>query len=161
MAPTPGQLVVIQRTITKTAWSFGHRLSPECVEDLVQEVFLRLWKSRAEAKLVCVPFVRRVAANVTIDSLRQRGAKKRRIRRTLSLEAEMARWHSHRTPEEALIEREEAQQLIETDRMFRKRVERAMKQYAKAQAVMAGDTLEMPDLFFTGRSTTHNNERRR
>lgn len=134
MAPTPGQLAVIQRAIAKTAWSFGHRLSAECVEDLVQEVFLRLWKSRAEAKLACVPFVRRVAANVTIDSLRQRGAKKRRVRRTLSLEAEMARWHSHRTPEEVLIEREEAHQLLETDRVLRKRVERAMRQYAKAQA---------------------------
>ncbi len=138
MAPTPGQLVVIERTISKTARSFGHRLSPECVEDLVQEVFLRLWKSRAEKKLACIPFVRRVAANVTIDSLRQRGAKKRRVRRTLSLQAEMSRWYSPRTPEEVLIEQEEAHQLIETDRVLRKRVERAMRQYAKAQAAVMG-----------------------
>lgn len=136
ITPTPGQLVVIERSITKTARSFGHRLSPECVEDLVQEVFLRLWKSRAEGKLACVPFVRRVAANVTIDSLRQRGAKKRRVRRTLSLQAEMARWRSSRTPEEILIEREEAQKVLETNRPLRKRVERAIKQYVKAQAAM-------------------------
>jgi DNA-directed RNA polymerase specialized sigma24 family protein len=68
MAPTPAQLAAIRRSITATAARFGRRLSPECVEDLVQEVFLGLWKSRAEEKLHCLPYVRRVAANVTVHS---------------------------------------------------------------------------------------------
>jgi DNA-directed RNA polymerase specialized sigma24 family protein len=74
MAPTPEHLTAIRRSITTTAARFGRRLSPECIEDLVQEVFLGLWQSRAEDKLNCLPYVRRVAANVTVDSLRWQGA---------------------------------------------------------------------------------------
>ena len=67
MATTPAHLAAIRRTVTATAARFGRRLSPECIEDLVQEVFLGLWKSRAEEKLHYLPYVRRVAANVTVD----------------------------------------------------------------------------------------------
>lgn len=133
MAPTPGQFVVIQRAISKTVRSFGHRLSPECVEDLVQDVFLRLWKSRAEDKLNCLPYVRRVAANVTIDLLRRQSAQKRRTRRTMRVDVEKVFWRASRTPEDVLIEREEARQLLEADYGLKRRVKWAIKQYAKAQ----------------------------
>src|SRR6478752_1764979 len=81
MAPAPEHLTAIRRAVTTTAARFGRRLSPECIEDLMQEVLLGLWKSRAEDKLDCLPYVRRVAANVTVDLLRREGAQKRRWRR--------------------------------------------------------------------------------
>src|SRR5688572_28795813 len=91
MAPTPEQLAAIRRTITATAARFG-RLSPEYIEDLVQEVFLRLWTSRAEDKLHCLPYLRRVAANVTIDWLRRQSAQKRRWRCHMSPDLEITLW---------------------------------------------------------------------
>jgi len=138
MAPTPAHLTAIRRTITKTAARFGQRLLPECIEDLVQEVFLGLWKSRAEDKLNCLSYVRRVAANVTVDLLRLQSAQKRRRRRHMSPDLEKVLWRPSRTPEEVLIEREEAQQLLATDRALKRRVEWAMKQCARAQAALAG-----------------------
>lgn len=138
MAPTPVHLAAIRRTVTTTATRFGRRLSPECIEDLVQEVFLGLWKSRAEDRLNCLPYLRQVAANVTVDSLRRQGAQKRRWRRHMSPDLEKMLWRPSRTPEEVLVEREEAQQLLTIDRALRRRVEWAMKQCARAQAAMAG-----------------------
>ena len=138
MAPTPAHLTAIRRTVTKTAARCGQRLLPECIEDLVQEVFLGLWKSRAEDKLNCLSYVRRVAANVTFDLLRREGAQKRRWRRHMSPDLEKALWRPSRTPEEVLIEREESQKLLATDRALKRRVELAMKQCARAQAAMAG-----------------------
>jgi RNA polymerase sigma factor (sigma-70 family) len=138
MAPTPAHLAAIRRTVTTTAARFGRRLSPECIEDLVQEVFLGLWKSRAEDKLNCLPYVRQVAANVTINSLRRQGAQKRRWRLHMSPDLEAMLWQPSRTPEEVLIEREEAQQLLATDRALKRRVKWAVRQYATAQAAMAG-----------------------
>ena len=138
MAPTSAHLTAIRRTVTATAARFGRRPSPECIEDLVQEVFLKLWKSRAEDKLHCLPYVRRVAANVTVDFLRRQGAQKRRWSRHMTPDLEKTLWRPSRTPEEVLIEREEAQELLATDRALKRRVEWAAKQYARAQAAVAG-----------------------
>lgn len=138
MAPIPAHLTAIRRTITTTAARVGWRLSPECIEDLVQEVFLGLWKSRAEEKLHCLPYVRQVAANVTVDSLRRQGAQKRRWCRHMGPDLEKMLWLPSRTPEEALIEREEAQQILATDRALKRRVEWAAKQYVTAQAATGG-----------------------
>jgi DNA-directed RNA polymerase specialized sigma24 family protein len=138
MAPTPAHLTAIRRSITTTATRFGRRLSSECIEDLVQEVFLGLWKSRAEDKLNCLPYVRRVAANVTVDLLRREGAQKRRWRRHIGPDLAKTLWRPSRTPEEVLIKREEAQQTLATDRALKRRVEWAAKQCARAQAAMAG-----------------------
>jgi RNA polymerase sigma factor (sigma-70 family) len=138
MASTPEHLTAIRRSVTATVARFGRRLSPECIEDLVQEVFLGLWKSRAEDKLICLPYVRRVAANVTIDLLRRQSAQKRRWSRHMSPDLEKMLCRPSRTPEEVLIEREEAQELLTTDRALKRRVKWAMKQYSTAQAAMAG-----------------------
>jgi RNA polymerase sigma factor (sigma-70 family) len=138
MAPTPEHLTAIRRSITTTAARFGWRLLPECIEDLVQEVFLGLWKSRAEDKLNCLSYVRRVAANVTIDLLRRQSAQKRRWSRHMSPDLEKTVWRPSRTPEEVLIEREEAQELLATDRALKKRVKWAMKQCAAAQSATGG-----------------------
>jgi hypothetical protein len=48
MAPTPEHLAAIRRTVNTTAGKFGQRLSPESIEDLVQEVLLGLRKSKAK-----------------------------------------------------------------------------------------------------------------
>ena len=132
MAPTPAHLTAIRRSITATAARFGRRLSPECIEDLVQEVFLGLWKSREEEKLHCLPYVRRVAANIAVDFLRRQGAKKRRWRSHMSPDLEKVLWRPSRTAEEVLIEREGAQELLATDRALKRRVEWAAKQCARA-----------------------------
>ena len=130
MAPTSEHLTAIRRSITTTAARFGRWLSPECIEDLVQEVFLGLWQSRAEGKLTCLPYVRQVAANVTVDSLRWQGAQKRRWRRHMGPDLVKMLWRPSRTPEEVLMEREEAQRTLATDRALKRRVEWAMKQCA-------------------------------
>jgi DNA-directed RNA polymerase specialized sigma24 family protein len=110
MAPTPAQLASIRRTIRLTAARFNQWLSSDCVQDLVQEVLLRLWKCGMEEKLNTRPgYVHRVAANVAIDELRRRGAKKRDVRRTVRLDVEVLRLPSPPTPEEILIEREEVE----------------------------------------------------
>lgn len=144
MAPTLAHVAAIRRTISTTAARFGRRLSPECIEDLVQDVFLGLWKSRAEDKLNCLPYLRRVAANVTVDLLRREGAQKRRWRRHIGPDLEKTVWPPSRTPEEVLIEREEAQELLATDRALKRRVEWAAKQCARAQAAMAGGVEGLP-----------------
>jgi DNA-directed RNA polymerase specialized sigma24 family protein len=138
MAPAPAHLMAIRRNVTTSAARFGWRLSPECIEDLVQEVLLRFWKSRAEDRLNCLPYVCRVAANVTVDLLRRQGAQKRRWHRHMGPDLERVLWRPSRTPEEVLIEREEAQSSLQADRALKRRVEWAMKQYAIAQAAMAG-----------------------
>ena len=144
MAPTPEHLATILRTVTATATRLGRRLSQECIEDLVQEVLLGLWKSKAEDKLNCLPYMRRVAANVTVDSLRWQGAQKRRWCRHMGPDLEKVLWHPSRTPEEVLIKREEAQETLATDRALKRRVEWAAKQYARAQA--ASSARSMPRL---------------
>lgn len=132
MTPTPAHLATIRRSITTTAARFGWRLSPECVEDLVQEVFLGLWKSKAEDKLNCLPYLRRVAANVTVDFLRRQGAQKRRWRRDMSPDLEKTLRRPSRTAEEVLIEREGAQEILAKNRALKRRVEWAAKQCARA-----------------------------
>jgi hypothetical protein len=47
-------------------------------------------------------------------------------------------WRPSRTPEEVLIEREKAKQLLAADRALKRRVKLAAKQYVTAQAAMAG-----------------------
>lgn len=138
MAPTPAHLETIRRAIVMTATSFGRRLAAECIEDLVQETLLGLWKSKAEHMLGCVPYVRRVAANVTVDLFRRESAQKRRTRHTMGRDLEAKFWPRSRTPEEMMIEREEAQQLLEHNPALKRRVRWAVRQYEKAQAAMAG-----------------------
>ena len=136
MAPTSAQLATIQRVVTATAKRFGCRLSPECVEDLVQEVFLGLWQSRAEDKLDCLPYLRRVSSNVTVNLFRRQGAKKRRPHRGMEADLERMFYSHPRTIEETLIEREMALELIAGDRKLERRVRYAMKQFEKAQRRM-------------------------
>jgi DNA-directed RNA polymerase specialized sigma24 family protein len=134
MAPTPAHLAAIRRAVALTAKSFGRRLSAECVEDLVQETFLGMWKSKAEDRLDSLPYVRRIAANATIDLLRRQSAQKRKAHRSMVADLQRLLVHPSRTPEDVLIEREEALQLVAADRSLKRRVRYAMKQYEKAQA---------------------------
>jgi RNA polymerase sigma factor (sigma-70 family) len=70
--------MVIREGIRSTALKFNERLAFDYVEDLVQEVFLRVWKYQAEDKLSrCTNYIRRMAVNVTIDAILKNRAKKR------------------------------------------------------------------------------------
>jgi DNA-directed RNA polymerase specialized sigma24 family protein len=118
----------IQCRIRSTVATFGVRLSAECVEDLVQEVLLRLWQYGAVDKLRTSPaYVRQVATNATIDSLRREGAKKRSTCQALSFDAAVLLWQPSRTPEEIVLAREEARQVLAKDRVLRKKVEREIR----------------------------------
>jgi RNA polymerase sigma factor (sigma-70 family) len=132
MAPTPSQLAAIRHSVRKTAARFEQRLSPECIEDLVQEVLLRLWKYHEEDKLDSPAYVRRVTENTTIDMLRRRGARKRRACHTEKLDTEISQ--SLQTPEEIVIAREEAEQILEKDEALRKRVTRMIEWHALRQS---------------------------
>lgn len=126
MAPTETHRTVIRHAASTTASRFGAKLPSDALDDVVQEVFLRLWKSGAEAKLGCMRYLRHTAASATIDLLRRQSARKRRVCRSLEREAALAR--SIRTPEEILIAKEEAYGLLAADHVLRGRVEQAMRE---------------------------------
>jgi DNA-directed RNA polymerase specialized sigma24 family protein len=130
MAPTPVQLAAIRRTIMRTATRFHHWLPLECIEDLMQEVLLRLWKSGTEDRIRdCPAYVRRVAENTTIDTLRSQGAKKRRIPTALLFDPRSSPWRPPHTPEEILMAREEAQRVLAANPYLRRRVRSAMRHF--------------------------------
>jgi DNA-directed RNA polymerase specialized sigma24 family protein len=130
MAPTPSQLTAIRRSIQRTAARFHQWLSFECIEDLMQEVLLRLWRSGAEDRLRdCPAFVRRVAENTTIDTLRSQGAKKRRIPLAMLFDPRISPWRPPHTPEEILIAREEAQHVLATNHYLQQRVRSTIRRH--------------------------------
>lgn len=125
--PTPWQLAMLRGKIRETAARFHHRLSFECIEDLMQEVLLRLWRSGAEDRLRdSPPYVRRVAENTTIDMLRRKSAKKRQIPAAMLLDTRIEPWQPPSTPEEILIAREEARQTLAANPDLRRRVQSAL-----------------------------------
>ena len=131
MNPTSFQLETIRQSIRGTARRFNQCLSQECVEDLVQEVFLRLWLFEVEDKLNdCMAYVRQVAVNVTIDLLRSRGAQKRGGFRGASQALALASRQLARTPEEIAIAREEARRALARDSTLRRRVASTMRRLA-------------------------------
>jgi DNA-directed RNA polymerase specialized sigma24 family protein len=130
MAPTSSQLAAIRRSIKLTAARFHQWLSLECIEDLMQEVLLRLWRSGAEGRLHdCPAYVRRVAENATIDTLRSEGAKKRRVPTAMLFDPRSSPWRPPHTPEEILIAREEAQRVLATNCYLRQRVKSTVRQH--------------------------------
>jgi DNA-directed RNA polymerase specialized sigma24 family protein len=133
MALSPIHLEAVRSAAMATAVRFAARLPPECVEDVVQDTLLNLWKSRMA--LGCLPYIRRAAANATIDFLRREGAQKRSLRRFETFDLVQALWQSPRTPEEILTERQEAYRLVAGDPLLRKRVQRLMRQVAQKETV--------------------------
>jgi DNA-directed RNA polymerase specialized sigma24 family protein len=142
MALSPVHLNAMRGTVAATAARFGTRLAPECVDDVMQETFLNLWRSRSERMLDCLPYLRRAAANTAIDLLRRQGTKKRSRHLAQTFDLVRAIWQPPRTPEETLIEREEAHQLLAESPVLRKRVERLMRQYARAAEMTASPQQE-------------------
>jgi DNA-directed RNA polymerase specialized sigma24 family protein len=128
LTPTPPQLAVIRGSIRRTAARFHQWLSAECVDDLIQEVLLRLLRSGTDEGLLnCPPYLSRVAANVTVDMLRSRGAKKRQAWPTTRLPPRLSPWQHSRTPEEIMLAREEARRVLKTNRYLRSRVTKAIE----------------------------------
>lgn len=142
MALSPVHLNAVRGTVAATVARFGMKLPLECVEDAIQETFLNLWRSRAERMLDCLPYVRRAAANAAIDLLRRQGAQKRSQHLGETFDIVQALWQPPRTPEDILVEREEAYRLCTEDRVLRKRVERLMRQYARAVGTTASPRQE-------------------
>lgn len=128
LTPTPSQLAVIRQSIKRTAARFHQWLPAECVDDLTQEVLLRLWRSGTDKELLNRPaYLSRVAANVTVDMFRSRGAKKRQVWPTTRLPPRLSPWQHSRTPEEIMLAREEARRVLKTNRYLRSRVTKAIE----------------------------------
>lgn len=130
MTLSPVHFHAVRGAVAATVARFGARLPPECLEDVIQDTFLKLWRSRAA--LDHLPYARRAAVNSTIDLLRRQSAQKRSLQRAETFDLVRTLWQPPRTPEEILIERQEAYQLLARDRSLRRRVKRAMRQYVIA-----------------------------
>ena len=138
LALSPIHLRAVRGAVAATAARFGTRLPPEYVEDVVQDAFLNIWRSKAERMLDCLPYIRRAAVNTAIDFLRREGAQKRSLGRFETFDLVRTLWQPLHTPEEILMERQEAHQLLAGDRLLRKRVERLMRQMTQRKASCQG-----------------------
>ena len=134
MVLSPVHLHAVRGAVAATAARFGTRLPPEYIEDVMQDTFLNLWRSHAERMLDCLPYVRRAATNAVIDFLRREGAQKRSLHHHETFDLVRTLWQPPRTPEDILIEREEACRLCAGDPSLHKRVERLMRQMTKGGA---------------------------
>jgi RNA polymerase sigma factor (sigma-70 family) len=107
-ALSPDLLVGIRRRIGWTARRSGVRLQADAIDDLTQDLLLRLWQRGTttavgdfRAYALCC------AGNLTIDALRRRGAKKRSAPGTANGNGAelLPNWPA--TPEETTIGRDE------------------------------------------------------
>lgn len=138
MALSSVHLSAIRAAVAATFARFSTQLPPECAEEAIQDTLLSLWKSPARHSEFSVPYVRRAAQNTAIDLIRRQSAQKRSLHRAETFDLVRALWQPPRTPEEILIEREEAHRLLMRDRSLRKRVERLMRQMTKGGALCPG-----------------------
>jgi RNA polymerase sigma factor (sigma-70 family) len=107
-ALSPDLLAGIRRRIGWTARRSGVRLQDHAIDDLTQELLLQLWQRGVTTAVGDFPaYVLSSAANLTIDALRRRGAKKRLAPETANGNGAMlvAPWPP--TPEQAVIGRDE------------------------------------------------------
>jgi len=133
MALLPVHLRAVRAAAIATAARFGMRLPAECIEEVMQDTLLNLWRSRAERMLDRLPYIRRSAVNTSIDFLRREGAQKRSLGYFETFDLVRELWQPPQTPEEILIERQEAYRLCTGNPALRKKVERLMRQMAKRE----------------------------
>ena len=134
---SPILLNAVRRTVGTTAARFGTQLPQDHIEDTIQDVLLNLWRSRAERMLDCLPYVRRAATNATVDLLRRQSAQKRLLHHHETFDLVRTLWYPPCTPEEILIERQEAYLLLAGNSAIRKRVRRLAGQMAKGKSLIA------------------------
>ena len=104
----------IERSIYGAAREFGTRLRRADVEDLVQDTLLILWnRSPARSPEAPSAYASRAARNVTADSLRKHGAKKRGARITVALDEVCELRDQKSSTLRAVLAREELQALME------------------------------------------------
>jgi RNA polymerase sigma factor (sigma-70 family) len=97
-------LGLIKRSILRVAWRYTVFLQPADVEDLVQETLLALWRRGPQIRPESTSgYIAQAARNLTVDSLRRRGAKKRGDRKTAPLESVPEPSSYAATPEAQLI----------------------------------------------------------
>lgn len=126
--PMPCEFAALRRRIQGAAARFNQRLSRESIEDLLQEVLLRLWKSGREEKLRdCPTYVKRVAASAVVDLVRRETSQKRRPG-AAKCDPGTYLYRSARTPEEIVLAREEALRVLRRSPMLRGRVRSAVRQ---------------------------------
>lgn len=138
MALSPVHLHAVRGAVAATAARFGTRLPPEYIEEVVQDTLLNLWRSNAQYRLDCLAYVCRAAANTAIDFLRRQGAQKRSLHRYQTFDLVRTLWQAPQTPEEILMERQEAHQLLAESPALRKRVQRLMRQMTQRKAPCHG-----------------------
>lgn len=130
-------LNAVRGMVAATAARFGTRLPPEYIEDVTQDTFLNLWRSKSERMLDCLPYMLRAAANAAIDFLRRQGTQKRSLHRYETFDLVRTLWQPLRTPEEIFVGRQEAYLLLAGNAAIRKRVRRLAGQMAKGKSLTA------------------------
>lgn len=107
-------LGLIKRSILRVGRRYTVFLQPADVEDLVQETLLALWRRGPQTRPESTSgYIAQAARNLTVDSLRRRGAKKRGDRKTTPLESVPEPSSYAATPETQLIASEALQSELE------------------------------------------------
>jgi RNA polymerase sigma factor (sigma-70 family) len=110
---SPALLAGIRRRIAWTARAKGARLRADAIDDLVQELLLRLWVRGFRGEVASFPaYALRAAGNLTIETLCRRRARKRQAPTARDDEsaALLAPWPS--TPEQIAIDRDALRQAL-------------------------------------------------
>ena len=117
---SPDLLAGIRRRIRWTAAVRGVRLQDDAIDDLAQDLLLRLWERGVPKEVEDFPaYVLRAAANLAIDSVRRGRAKKRETPASLDSESAVlvSTWPA--TPEQTVIGRDTLRhRLAECRRLF-------------------------------------------
>jgi RNA polymerase sigma factor (sigma-70 family) len=103
----------IRRLIRWTAAVRGVRLQDHAIDDLAQDLLLRLWERGVPKEVEDFPaYVLRAASNLTIDAVRRGRAKKRETPASTGAESAvlLAPWPA--TPEQTLIGRDTLRQKL-------------------------------------------------
>ena len=103
----PDLLASVRRRIRWTAAVRGVRLQDDAIDDLAQDLLLRLWERGAPREVEDFQaYVLRAASNLTIDTVRRGRAKKREAPASLDAESSvlLSTWPA--TPEQAVIGRD-------------------------------------------------------
>jgi len=105
---SPELLAGIRCKIWWVAHNRGVRLQDDAIDDLVQDLLLRLWQRGTSSAVGDLrAYVLCCAANLTIDSLRRRGAKKREAPDTTNGDGSVLLPPWPPTPEQTVIGRDE------------------------------------------------------
>ena len=109
----PDLLAGIRRRIRWTAAVRGVRLQDDAIDDLAQDLLLRLWERGVPREVEDFPaYVLRATSNLTIDTVRRGRAKKREAPASAGAESAVLQALWPATPEQTVIGRDALRQKL-------------------------------------------------